>query len=53
MSERGRGRGNLKQTVLSAEPDGGLNPTIPRPEPKPRVRYLTNCTTQAPQPLFI
>ena len=47
---RGRGRENLNQTLLSAEPDSGLDPMTLRsgPELKPRVRCLTNCATQAP-----
>ena len=37
--------------MLSMEPDMGLNSMTMRsqPEPKSRVRHLTNQTTQAPQ----
>lgn len=39
-----------EQTAMSTEPDAGLVPTTlrSRPDPKPRVGCLTDCTTQAP-----
>ena len=47
----GGGEESLKQTVLSAEPNEGLNPRTLRspPELKSRVRCSTNYTTQVPQ----
>ena len=45
---RGRGREKLKQTVLSAEPNMGLQPKTLRswPEPKSRVICLIDWATQ-------
>ena len=47
------GEGERISIRLSTEPEAGLDPTTlgSLPEPKPRVRSLTNCTTQTP--LFI
>ena len=54
MSEKactsGRGRKPQGDSELSP-PD--LMTMRSRPEPKPRVRYLTNCATQAPYCLFL
>lgn len=40
--------------VLLPAPDAGLDLPTPRsrPELKPKARYLTNCTTQAPRDCF-
>ena len=47
---RGRGRGSLKNTLLSKKPDIGLDLTTLRlqPELKPTVRRSTGCTIQVP-----
>jgi len=43
-------RESQADSTLNTEPDAGLDPGILRslPEPKPRIRLLTNCATQAP-----
>lgn len=53
-SEGERGGQSPANSMLNAEPDVGLDPTILRsqPQPKPRVRQLTNSTTQAPHSVF-
>ena len=47
-------RESQADSLLSVEPDSGLDPTTTRsqPEPKPRVRRLTDFTTQAPLHLY-
>ena len=48
--EEEKERWSQADSVLSAEPDVGLDLVTLRspPELKPRVRHLTNCTTQVP-----
>ena len=48
--QKERERDSQADSMLSAEPDPGLDLMTLRswPKLKPRVRYLTNCTTQAP-----
>ena len=45
-----RERESQADSILSAEPDAGLNLMTLRswPEPKPRVGRLTDCVTQVP-----
>ena len=52
--QRERERETQAASALNAEPNTGLDLTILRSqsEPKPRVRHLTNCTTQV-TPLFL
>ena len=51
---KGTGRGRKADPLLNVEPDKGLNLTTLRsqPEPKPRVRHLTNGVIQEPLFLF-
>lgn len=51
--EQGGGKKSQADSVLSVEPDGGLDLTVlgSGPEAKPRVGGLTDCVTQAPQGL--
>ena len=50
-SQRARVKESQADSVQNTEPDVGLHPITPRswPELKPRVRCLTNCTTQVPR----
>jgi len=47
----GKERESEADSMLSAEPNAGLDPTTPRPQPdpKPSVRRSTVCATQASQ----
>ena len=52
---RGRGRESQAGSTLSEEPDTDLDPTTMRswPEPKPRVRRLTDWATQVPHKYWL